>query len=354
MKISVSIPVGQLGPKIMRALGRAFRHLGHEVSEYEGTSLTTPMLGKPDLHVCYNLATRWLPPDVQNVQVWGTDPADDPRAMESVIQRQKDMDLAFLVDSHWLEKAVEDEGLYSGHYLQLGTDTLVEPSISLAGKKHRLGIFGGPYPQRIGELAVLVHRGIEPAIWGPSWNQVPQLAKFHQGVLDREDDLLAAMNSCEVVGILPRNRSFPWSYWQALASTADVAVGFEAVLRGIAKPAAVRSAKRSMIDVAKELLDITTKHMDGHKDKVITHIEVDDPWAEVVIKFPNEGDTSTFDISANGMEKLNTDAVPTILRRAALAIENERTGAGLVKMMQVDDGKLAPPETASPENKDQK
>src|SRR3990167_11155389 len=231
MKISVAICHGQLGPKIMRAFGRAFRHLGHDVIEYDALSDTAPPFGRPDLNVCYQLATKWIPPDAQSVQVWATDPAGDPRAMESVIQRQKEMDLAFFANKEWLDKAIYDEGLYAGHYLQLGIDTLVEPS-GVACRKHKLGIFGGPYPGRVGELSVLVHEGIDMAIWGPAWENVPQLKRFHQGVIADEAEMLAAMNSCEGVGILPRGSEMPWSYWQALASSAQVMVGFEAILRG--------------------------------------------------------------------------------------------------------------------------
>jgi len=320
----------------MRAFGRAFRHLGHEVIEYDALSDTAPPFGRPDINVCYQLATKWIPPDAQSVQVWASDPADDPRAMESVIQRQKEMDLAFFANKEWLDKAIYDEGLYAGHYLQLGIDTLVEPS-GVACRKHKLGIFGGPYPGRVGELSVLVHEGIDMAIWGPAWENVPQLKRFHQGVIADEAEMLAAMNSCEVVGILPRGSEMPWSYWQAMASSAKIMVGFEDILHG---RYTLGCATRSMIDVATEMLAITTEHMEKHKGRVITHIEVDDPWGTLTVKFPNHGDVHTFDLDVKAMGDIDPDAIPTILRRAALAVENERTGNGLAKRMELDDGKV--------------
>lgn len=322
MNISIAIPNGLLGPKIMLALGRAFLGLGHTLYQYDAASISAPPGPKPDLHLCYNLVTRWLPSRVLNVQIWGSDPGLDPQSIEAIVQRQRELDIVFFLDRAWLKSASEEDGVYSGRYLEMGTDTSL--SLVAGPVRHKLGIFGAAHPGRIADVATLVHRGHYPALWGPGWDKVPMLVGLHQGTVHHETELLAAMSTCEVVGVLPRGTALPWSYWQAKASGARVAVGMDSICNGGGQNGADSVLKRTMDDVAVEILDVATEQIEKNKDLVITDVECDNPWSKITITFPHEGNTAVFDLKVDGA--FNDDAIPVILRRVAKGVEDVRLG----------------------------
>lgn len=195
MKILILYMPGHAGPKIMKGFTRAFRRLGHTVTEYPNGE---PMLDSYDILIGYSgssivplgksAATLAHLFNARVVQYWADDFSNLSEIFKIGLILQSDLGCS----EKWKEAGIENT------YLPLATDETIFKPVETQ-KIYDIVLTGIVSPPRVKVLRELA--GLNVAVFGPwefGWKDYPEFAQLYKGCVATEEDLNTLYNQSKI------------------------------------------------------------------------------------------------------------------------------------------------------------